>query len=159
MAQDESLIEKFAAAYREIEAFRPTYEAAVDRRNAELTRRTGIPYHWNLRTDDEIKRVWAAQTIIDEEIGFSALNDEMEALWERLDPVVKKITRAPAFSVADLALKANATATAWSSLWERAPDDLDHEKELIRDLIESVCAVAGVNIAANQRQLPRPDLN
>lgn len=156
---DSNLIEKFADLYREIEAFRRTYDSAIQHRNAELTRRTGIPYYWNLRTDDEAKRAWAAQAVIDEEIGFNEIDDKMNALWERLGPVVKKITQAPAFSLADLALKANATATAWDSLWEQNPDELDYEKELLRDLIESVCAVAGVNIAANQRQQTRPDLN
>lgn len=158
LAQD-NLLERFAILYAEKEAFRPTYEAAQDRREAELARRTGIPAHWTVRTEEEAKRLWVAQTVIDDEIGFNALNDKMNALWERLDPVVKKITRAPALSLADLALKANATATAWESLWEQTPDELDHEKELLRDLIESVCAVAGVNIVANQRLAPRTDLN
>jgi hypothetical protein len=156
---DRDFIEKFAALYSEIEAFRPTYESAMRCRDAELTRRTGIPSHWTLRTEDEAKRVMAVQAVIDDEIGFGNLNEKMETLWERLDPVVRTITRAPARDIADLALKANATATAWGSLWERNPEELDHEHELIRDLIESVCAVAGVNIAANQRAASRSDLN
>jgi hypothetical protein len=124
MKMDTNLIEKFAALFDEIEAFRPTFESAVQRRDAELTRRTGIPSYWSLRTDDEVKRVRAAQTVIDDEIGFDALNEKMEALWERLDPVVKTITSAPARDLTDLALKANATATAWGSLWEQTPDEL-----------------------------------
>ena len=103
--------------------------------------------------------MWAAQTIIDEEIGFNAIDDKMNALWERLDPLVKKITRAPALNLSDLALKANATATAWGRLWEKMPEDLDYEDDLIRDLIESVCAVAGVDLLVNWRLTPRTDLN
>ena len=101
----------------------------------------------------------AVQAVIDDEIGFGDLNAKMEALWERLDPVVRTITRAPARDITGLALKANATATAWASLWERTPEELDYEHELLRDLIESVCAVAGVNLAANPRAASRSDLN
>ena len=41
IAQDNSL-EGFASLYADIAAFWPTYEAAIQRRNTELTRRTGI---------------------------------------------------------------------------------------------------------------------
>jgi hypothetical protein len=112
-----TLIEKFASLYGDIEAFRPTYDAALERREAELTRLTGILPHWGFRTDDEATEHLAAMKIVDEAIGFNDLNEKMEALWARLDPVVKIITAAPARNLADLALKANAAATAWEELW------------------------------------------
>jgi hypothetical protein len=157
--EDNSLIERFARLYGELEAFRPTYEAAWERRDAELERRTGIKSHWGFRSEDEAERHLAAMKIVDEETGFSAANEKMEALWARLDPVVKTITDTPACDLAGLALKANATATAWESLWKQTPNELDHEDELIRDLIENVCAVAGIDLAVNRRLSPRTNLN
>jgi hypothetical protein len=157
--EDNSLIERFARLYGEIEAFRPTYEAALERREAELTRRTGILPHWGCRTEDEATRHLAAMKIVDEDIGFNDLNETMEALWARLDPVVKIITAAPARNLADLALKANAAATAWEGLWKELPVNLDYPDELIRDLIENVCAVAGIDLAVNHRLSPRTNLN
>jgi hypothetical protein len=114
-----------------------------------LTRLTGILPHWGFRTDDEATEHLAAMKIVDEAIGFNDLNEKMEALWARLDPVVRIITQTPALDLRGLALKANATATAWQELWEELPDHLDHPHELIRDLIENVCAVAGTNLAVS----------
>lgn len=69
----------------------------------------------------------------------------MEALESRLDHVVEAIMKAPARDLTALALKANAVARTWPELWELTPDELDHPEELLRDLIENVCAVAGVD--------------
>jgi hypothetical protein len=158
-ALDATLREKFARLYRDIQEFRPTFEALEQRRDAEIVRRTGIPSHWTFRTDEECTRHLEAMRIADRETGFQAANTKMEELWRCLDPVVKAIISTPAQDLAGLALKANAVATAWGSLWEQTPEDLDHEKELLRDLIENVCAVAGVDLEVNKRIRPRAGLN
>jgi hypothetical protein len=95
----------------------------------------------------------------DEEIGFDVPNKKMEALYCRLDPVVAVITNTPAQGLADLALKANAVASAWEELWQQLPEELDYPDRLVRNLIENICGVAGVNLAVSQRLAPRTDLN
>jgi hypothetical protein len=117
---------------------------------------TGIKSHWGFRSEYEAERHLAAMGVVDEETGFDVVSDKMAELTARLDPVVEIITSTPA---RDLALKANATATTWESLWEQTPDELDHEQRLIRDLIENVCAVAGIDLAVNRRLTPRTNLN
>jgi hypothetical protein len=159
MTKDNSLIERFARLYGEIEAFRPTYEAAWERRDDEIARRTGIKIHWGFRSEYEAERHLAVMGVVDKEMGFDVVIDKMQELTARLDPVVAIITSTPARDLADLALKANATATAWESLWEQTPDELDHEYQLIRDLIENVCAVAGIDLAVSRRLRPRANLN
>jgi hypothetical protein len=159
MTMDNGLIERFARLYAEIEAFRPTYEAVWERRDAEVERRTGIKSHWGFRSNDEAHRHMVCLGVVDEETGFDVANDAMNELYARIDPVVAVITNMPARNVADLALKANATATAWEKLWEKPSDDLDHELRLIRDLIENVCAVAGIDLIVSPRLIPRTDLN
>jgi hypothetical protein len=162
MAQDRlsvALIKRFASLYACIDDYRPTLDAAVERREIELTRMTGIQRHWSIRTDDEAKRHMDAMRIVDEEIGFGAVNEQMEALEARLDPLVKIITDTPARDLTGLALKANALASVMSELWTSIPEELDYPEGLVRDLIENICAVAGVDLAVNQRLSPRADLN
>jgi hypothetical protein len=157
-----NLIEKLASAYSDREAFRPTFEAAMERRDAELERRTGISRHWGFRTDDESRRHGVVMRVLDEEMGIHAILDKMEELNARLDPVVAIITTTPArdlADLADLALKANAVASAYEHLWASEPDELDYGDELLRDLIENLCSVAGVNLMVSQRLAPRTDLN
>ena len=131
----------------------------MERRENELARRTGIKRHWTIRTEDEATRHIAAMAIVDEEIGFSAVNDKMEALECRLDPVMRIILDTPAHDLLGVALKANAVARTMPELWTSTPSELDHPQELLRDLIENLCAVAGVNLVANQHLTPRKDLN
>jgi hypothetical protein len=155
---DTALFEKFTKLYNEREAFRPTYEAAWERRDDELERRTGIKSHWGFRSEGEAERHLAAMRVVDEEMGFSVVSEHMEELNARLDPVVALITAAPALDLADLALKANAVASACPDLWKSPPCELDYEDGLIRDLIENLCSVAGASLAVTQVRAPT-DLN
>jgi hypothetical protein len=96
--------------------------------------------------------------IVDEEMGFDVVSDKMEELNARLDPVVAIITTTPALDLADLVLKANAAASACGHLWASPPRELDYKDELIRDLIENLCSVAGASLAVAQVRAPT-DLN
>jgi hypothetical protein len=154
--------EAFTAAYAKLLEFLPTYEAAEDLRETEIARRTGIPSHWTFRTEDEAEAHLTAMKAVDREMGFAELIERREALELALDPLVRKILNAPASDLVGLALKANAVATAMPHLWGSIPDKLDWAEELVRDLIESVCIVAGVELIAPppaQPPIPRSDLN
>jgi hypothetical protein len=54
--------ERFAAAYAALAAYLPIYEEALDRRDLEISRRTGIEPHWNFRMDDEARTHLAVMT-------------------------------------------------------------------------------------------------
>jgi hypothetical protein len=151
--------ERFAAAYAELAAYLPIYEEALDRRHLEISRRTGIEPHWNFRTDDEARTHLAVMTVVDAEIAFDKVSDQLNALYERLDPIVNQVMRAPAQDISSVALKANAVATAMPHLWESLPNDLDYPDRLLRDLIESFCVVAGVELLVRSHSQPRTDLN
>lgn len=151
--------ERFAAAYAELSAFLPTLEAALARRDVEVARRTGLEPHWTFRTDAEIKTHWAVQTVVDEEMGIEALNERSDTLYARLDPVVSQIIAAPAHDISSIGLKANAVATTMPHLWESLPNELDYPDQLLRDLIESFCVVAGVELLVRPHSQPRTDLN
>jgi hypothetical protein len=97
--------------------------------------------------------------MVDEEIGFQQINDQMEALASKLDPLVEAIISIPAQSLDDLALKANAAATVLFWLWQTLPKELDYPQAIMRDLIESVCALGDLNIAANPQAIPPKGLN
>jgi hypothetical protein len=155
-------LETFAAAYAKLAEFLPTYEAAEDRRHAEIARRTGIPSHWTFRTEDEAEAHLRAMTAVDRETGFAELLERREALERPLDRLVRNVLTAPAGDLVSLALKANAAATAMPELWRSIPAELDWHEELIRDLIESVCIVAGAELIARPPMppsAPRSDLN
>jgi hypothetical protein len=165
MSQAESTnttIESFAAAYAKMAEFKPIYEAAIERRDAEVARRIGIPTHWSFRTMEEAEAHLKAMGEVDKEMGMSEIGESMEALDLPLDRMVRRIVDKPVNDLASLALKANAVATAWPELWQSIPDDLDWPEELLRDLIESVCILAGVDLIAPPLTLPpapRSDLN
>jgi hypothetical protein len=63
------LIAQFTSRYQEIEAFRPKYEAAVARREAEIARCTGLAPHHTFRTAAEEDRHLAVIRAVDEEMG------------------------------------------------------------------------------------------
>jgi hypothetical protein len=152
------LIAQFTSRYQEIEAFRPKYEAAVARRDAEIARCTGLAPHHTFRTAAEEDRHSAVTRMVDEEIGFQQINDQMEALASKLDPLVEAIISIPAQSLDDLALTAHA-ATVLFWLWQTLPKELDYPQAIMRDLIESVCALGDLNIAANPQAIPPKGLN
>jgi hypothetical protein len=153
------LIAQFITCYQEIEAFRPKYEAAVAKRDAEIARSTGLAPHHTFRTAAEEDRHLAVTRVVDEEMGFQQINDQMEALTSKLDPLVSAIISTPAQSLEDLALKANAAATVLFWLWQTMPTELDYPQAIMRDLIENVCALGDLNIAANPRAVPPKGLN
>jgi hypothetical protein len=153
------LIAQFTSRYQEIEAFRPKYEAAVAKREAEIARSTGLAPHHTFRTAAEEDRHLAVMRVVDEEMGFDKINDKMEALASKLDPLVQAIISTPAQNLEDLALKANAAATVLFWLWQTLPTELDCPQAIMRDLIENVCALANLNIAANPRAIPPKGLN
>ena len=74
-----------------------------------------------------------------------------DAYMAAVDAMISVANRPRAAGVDDV----NATATAWENLWEETPDELDHEHLLVRDLIESVCALAGIDLAARRFVRPR----
>ena len=154
-----TMAERFAAAYAELAAFLPTFEAAIARRDREISWRTGLAPHWTLRTDIEAKTHMAMQAIVEEEMGIGKMGEHLDALYARLDPVVNQIIAAPAQDISSVGLKANAVATTVPHLWDALPDDLDYPDQLLRDLIESFCVIAGVELLVRPNNQPRNDLN
>jgi hypothetical protein len=155
-------IESFGAAYAEMAEFKPVYEAVMERRDAEIARRIGIPTHWSFRTLEEAEAHLQAMREVDKEMGIAQISERMKAFDLPLDRMVRRIIDKPVSDLASLALKANAVATARPELWQSIPDDLDWPEELIRDLIESVCILAGVDLIAcppARPPAPRSDLN
>jgi hypothetical protein len=158
-SSSDEIIEKFASLYADIEAYRPEFEKIEKFREQEIARRSGIPSHWSFRSEAEVDRHLVVMRVVDEEIGFNAANERMEKLECRLDPLVRTIVNTPARDLIGLALKANAVARSMPALWGSIPDELDYPEELIRNLIEEVCAIAGVDIFVNRNLKPRADLN
>ena len=48
-----AIFEKFIILYADLAAYLPTYEAAWERRDREIARRTGIQPHWGFRSEFE----------------------------------------------------------------------------------------------------------
>jgi hypothetical protein len=115
--------------------------------------------HWNFRTDGEAKTHLAVQTIVEEEMGIVDLSNKLDSLYARLDPIINEVIAAPAKDIFSVGLKANAVATVMPHLWESIPNGLDYPDQLLRDLIESFCVVAGVELFARPYSRPRTDLN
>jgi len=165
MAQDQmtdlkSLVAQLELFYAEHAAFDPIYKDAIERRENEISRRIGFPTYCGFRTDEEARAYLDEMGQVDKEMGIDILRKKSDEIFSRLDPVVKKITTINARELAEVALKANAVATVLERLWESPPEDLDdYEVGLVRDLIEDICAVAGVHLVVNKRLAPRSDLN
>jgi len=138
--------DKFAVVYGELATFLPKYEAACDKRDQEIARRIGIPAHCNFRSEVEASSYCDELGRVEQEMGIAPLGEKIEEIYSRLDPIVRAIRDMPASDFADLAVKAQAVASVMQSLWESAPDDLDYDKHLIRDLLENICGLANVDL-------------
>lgn len=73
--------------------------------------------------------------------GLSAMEADLET--EKLFVLTDDIVKAPAPTLADLALKARAAAFSFIEIWDEPINDLDWEYRIIRELCEAVCALAG----------------
>ena len=151
MSDQSELLSRFAEAYTSLLTHQTQYDAVCDRREREIARRMGIPEdgsYW--RNETEVKTYLAHLKVVDEELGFRELNEKMEDLWGPVGKLVRKMVDAPALDLNAIALKANAVATAFPQLWEKSLEELDWPEELMRVLLEDVCALAGTTLMANK---------
>jgi hypothetical protein len=88
-------LEMFAAAFAELAEFLPTYDAVMERRDAEIARRSGIPSHWSFRTEDETDAHLKAMRIVDKEVGFAEVSKRRNELELPLDRMARLIIDAP----------------------------------------------------------------
>lgn len=84
------------------------------------------------------------------ETGADVASRKFHLLADRVDAIEFRIMNTPAHTVAGLRAKALIAIEAAGELWETRRIDLDWDKEVIRELIESVCAVAGVPVPVEQ---------
>jgi hypothetical protein len=141
-----ALLRKFRPIFAEYLAFRPICAEACERREAEVSRRIGIRTHCGFRSKAEAQLYWEELKRVDAEMGTDAMTNKEEEILNRLDPIVAAIRTTPARTLTGLAIKALATTFAVPECWEQPEKDLDYPDQLVRDLIESVCAVAGVDL-------------
>jgi hypothetical protein len=65
-----------------------------------------------------------------------------EAILARLYPIEQAIMQTRARTIAGLGVKARHTAYVMSHYWEEPIDQIDWERQAIRQLIEAVCEFA-----------------
>lgn len=92
------------------------------------------------------ERFVAALKKMEERTGFNACEERLQALHRELDPIMKKITRTPATSLAGLRVKTAAAIEANDDLWDEPLADLDYDKEAMRSLIEAACTITGIPV-------------
>ena len=71
---------------------------------------------------------------------------QLEAIYQRLDPIVEAIRGTPARTLAGAGIKARAVAAIMPELSEQREAELETDKHLMRDLIENICSIAGVDL-------------
>jgi hypothetical protein len=83
-----------------------------------------------------------------DELGTDDAIEEADAVLERIGTIECAIMEAPAFGVVGLAVKARVMAImSHDRLWDKHESDLDWDDRVLRNLIESVCATAGVSLS------------
>jgi hypothetical protein len=144
---DTELLARIRVIYSEIAAFKPTFDALAEKRDALVAERTGIP-NSQFRSEEEAKLYVAHLGAADAESGFGDAWERLNEMYSRLDPLAAQIRDRPAMSVADVAAKALATASMHPHLWREPAEELDYEERLLRDLLEAACALGGVDLMA-----------
>jgi hypothetical protein len=146
-AQLLALLRKFEPIYDEYRVLAPIVGAAVRRREQEIARRTGIPAHVGFRSEAEAALHLEEWKRVDTEMPCTnALIKQLEAVDVRLDPIIDAIQATPARTLAGVAVKARAAAYTIEECWRKPQDELDWQETVLRDLIEGVCALAGVDL-------------
>jgi hypothetical protein len=155
-AQLLALLRKFEPIYDERRILAPIVGAAVRRREQEIARRTGIPAHVGFRSDAEAALHLEEWRRVDAEMPCAnTLIKQLEAIDVRLDPIITAIQTTPARTLAGVAVKARAAASIIGECWQKPQDELDWQETVLRDLIESVCALAGVDLPRLAESRPR----
>ncbi|MCA1458916.1 hypothetical protein I6F35_38325 [Bradyrhizobium sp. BRP22] len=144
------LAERFAAVYAELAAIDSMVEDAFERLKRKIACKACSSAHRSCRSESECLAYLEYIGGLEEQMGINELSAKRDQIYSRLDPIVTEIARIHARDLGDLALKANALASAQSHFWESAPEDLEYIDILCRDLIENICALAGVALAAKE---------
>ncbi len=97
----------------------------------------------NIRFAAEMDRAWT-------ETGATEADRKFSAVGVPHDSIREKIMETPCHTVAGLRAKALVAIDQYDALWREQKDDLDWNKRVIRELIEGVCAVAGLQIPAER---------
>lgn len=137
-----------------IAAVEAAYNASWDAVESEAYLRMG----WRpsgFRSDDELHTYLAHRAQLEEESGAQGLFNELERLRQAAEPLMGTILAWPALTVTDCAIKALAVAAAHPGIWTKVDDDLDWHETFTKDLIESVCSVAGVHMLHATRNLSK----
>jgi hypothetical protein len=96
-------------------------------------------------TEDEQRRLWAMLKVVRAELGTESAIAACDEVWRRADIIHRDIIALPAHGLAGVAVKARAAAVlVLAQLWDEPMRDLDREDEITRNLIESICAAAGM---------------
>ena len=82
------------------------------------------------------------------EYGADTLSERLNAIDERADSLHAAMRNLPIKTLSGVAAMARITAMLYlSNYWSEPEDDLDWEPQMVRHLIESICAAAGVSLA------------
>jgi hypothetical protein len=146
-----ALGEQLDALLPELTAARLASYAAVDAADEEAWRRAGLDEHHDGKgggdplTEDEQRRLWAMLKVVRAELGTESAIAACDEVWRRADIIHRDIIALPAHGLAGVAVKARAAAVlVLAQLWDEPMRDLDREDEITRNLIESICAAAGM---------------
>jgi hypothetical protein len=145
-AQLLALVAKLEPIYAEYQALAPIVDAAVERREEEIARRIGIPAGVGSRSEDEAMLYRNTLKRLDAEMGTDALLKRLDAINLRLDTIVTAIKETPARTLAGVAVKARGVAYAMRTCWQTLAEELDWHEDLVRDLVENICAIAGMDL-------------
>jgi len=132
---------RWEAVYRELCAIRPTADASWAKFEEALK-----PTRRRYRAGEILgEAALAEHARLCEETGADADQSKLEEIYERLDPLSEAILHAPpAHTIRGLAVKARVAMEDVSRYWDKPIRDLDMDQHLYRDLIETICTMAGV---------------
>jgi hypothetical protein len=146
-----ALGEQLYALLPELTAARLASYAAVDAADVEAWCRAGLDEHHDGNgggdplTEDEQRRLWAMLKVVRAELGTENAIAACDEVWRRADIIHREIIALPAHGLTGVAVKARAAAVlVLAHLWDEPMRDLDREDEITRNLIESICAAAGM---------------
>jgi hypothetical protein len=137
-----------------VERMLPSYQAALDNYN-ELAR-TACDLAWERGGFAKGASLTFEQSqlytvLMDQawhETGANAADKKLEEY--SFESTLNRIVRTPAHTVAGLRAKAFAAIHTNDKLWKRTANDLDWDQEVIRSLVEAVCAVTGLPVPVEE---------
>jgi hypothetical protein len=135
------------ALWPELQATQEASLAAAHAADEEISRRLGFDSRTRggFLTPEECSKASEMMKLVWGELRTDDVHRKCSEVWARADGVHQRILDTPASTVTGFAVKARVAAMlVTSQLWDEPKQNLDWDKSVIRDLIEALCAGAGM---------------